>query len=74
MMANNKSREMMTDTKSLVTEREAARMLNISMSTLRRRRIGGRRPNYIRLGRLIRYTRSEIEAVIKENSTEWKLF
>lgn len=59
--------------KSLVTEREAAQMLNISVSTLRRWRSDGLRPNYIRLGKCIRYNVAELASIIEEKTTKWTL-
>lgn len=61
-------------TEDLLNQREAAEMLNISLSTLRRWRIAGIRPNYIRLGRSIRYDKAELSEVIRERSTTWTLY
>jgi len=50
----------------LLTEREAAEYLNCSVSTLRRYRLAGIGPTYLRHGRLIRYYRHDLDAFINE--------
>jgi len=57
----------------LVNEKEAAAMLNVSLSTLRRWRSGGTRPNYVKLGRCIRYSVAEINSIIEAKTTKWTL-
>ena len=50
--------------KQLLTEVAAAKLLNCSPALLRKWRYAGRGSAYIRLGRLIRYRRSDIEVFI----------
>lgn len=59
--------------KSLVTEKEAAEMLNVSVTTLRRWRSDGVRPNYIKLGKCVRYDVSELQSVVEKKTTKWTL-
>lgn len=61
------------DAKDIINERDASIMLNVSLSTLRRWRSEGKRPNYIRLGRSIRYSITELSSVLEEKSTKWTL-
>jgi len=44
-----------------LTEAEAARQLGVSIGGLRKWRKARRGPKYLRLGRLIRYRRSDLE-------------
>jgi excisionase family DNA binding protein len=50
--------------KKLLTEREAAELLQISISTLRRMRQAGE-IKYVLIGSLIRYRVQDIEEVVK---------
>jgi hypothetical protein len=52
---------------SLLTEKEAAAILRRSVSSLRRGRISGSGPNFIRLGRSIRYRLSDLQTYIEKN-------
>jgi predicted DNA-binding transcriptional regulator AlpA len=45
----------------LLKEREAASALNLSIRTLRNWRVLGRGPPFLKLGRAVRYRRSDIE-------------
>jgi predicted DNA-binding transcriptional regulator AlpA len=49
---------------ALLNEREAARRLGLSVTTLRRWRWAGRPPNYVKIGSAVRYEPSEIESLI----------
>jgi excisionase family DNA binding protein len=46
----------------LLSQKEAARKLGLSTRTLERHRVSGTGPRFCRLGRLIRYRQSDIEA------------
>jgi len=48
----------------LLTEKEAARYLTRSVSSLRRGRRDGAGPKFLRIGRSIRYQRSQLDAYI----------
>jgi excisionase family DNA binding protein len=48
----------------LLNEKEAAEYLNVSVGLLRRWRLFRQGPNYVKLGRLVRYERSALEAYI----------
>ena len=61
------------ESKDIVTEKDAAVMLNVSLSTLRKWRTEGKRPNYIKLGKSIRYHATELASVIEEKTTKWTL-
>ncbi len=49
---------------TLLTQREAATLLQLSERTLERWRVAGDGPKFVRLGRSIRYSPHEIEAHI----------
>lgn len=48
----------------LVNEHEAARLLGLSVKTLRRWRWAGKGPNFVKIGSAVRYEPSELTAVI----------
>jgi predicted DNA-binding transcriptional regulator AlpA len=50
---------------SLLTEREAAEQLSLSLATLRRRRCEGRPPKWIKIGASVRYRSEDLEAFIQ---------
>jgi excisionase family DNA binding protein len=50
----------MTANESLVTEGEAARLLRVSLTSVRRWRREGRGPVYRKLGRSVRYRRDDL--------------
>jgi excisionase family DNA binding protein len=56
-----------TDPDSLVTEVQAAKFLNISIRTLQAWRIKLAGPRFVRVGRAIRYRRSDLIAWIEAN-------
>jgi hypothetical protein len=56
----------------LLTEIEAAAVLNCTPSALRRFRREKRGPRYAKIGRLIRYALSDVEAFVEENTFEMK--
>lgn len=55
---------------TLLTERLAADMLDIHRVTLAVWRQDGRGPKYVKLGRNVRYRRSDVEAYIRKNTIE----
>ena len=57
-----------TDPDSLVTEVQTAEFLNISIRTLQAWRIKLAGPRFVRVGRAIRYRRSDLIAWIEANT------
>lgn len=57
-------------TVELLTVDEAAQELNLSASWLNKLRLKGEGPSFIRLGRLVRYTREDLEAWIESGREE----
>lgn len=53
---------------SLLTEKEAAKALGLSVKTLQARRFKRQQPSYVKIGRLVRYKPEVIEAFIAENT------
>jgi excisionase family DNA binding protein len=53
----------------LLTEREAANLLSISSRTLQAWRSNGGGPTFVRVGRVIRYRRSDLIAWIEKNAS-----
>lgn len=49
----------------LVNEREAARILGLSVHTMQARRFKGRPPEYLKLGKAVRYEREVLERFIE---------
>jgi predicted DNA-binding transcriptional regulator AlpA len=49
---------------TLLSQREAATYLHLSVRTLERFRVSGTGPKFVRLGRSIRYRLADIEAFI----------
>lgn len=52
----------MTNTQTMMTEKEAASLLAISIRTLQAWRVSGGGPRFMKLGRAVRYGRNEVEA------------
>ncbi|MGB5830960.1 MAG: helix-turn-helix domain-containing protein [Thiohalocapsa sp.] len=52
----------------LLTEREAAALLNISHRTLQAWRLRGGGPEYVKLGNAVRYDRGAIDRFISERT------
>jgi predicted DNA-binding transcriptional regulator AlpA len=48
----------------LLTQREAACLLQLSERTMERHRVAGTGPRYVKAGRLVRYRQSDLEAWI----------
>ena len=53
----------------MLSEKQAARILAVSIAALRRWRREGRGPEFTRLGRCIRYNVKSIECWLAENSS-----
>ncbi|MDA1307323.1 MAG: helix-turn-helix domain-containing protein [Acidobacteria bacterium] len=53
-----------TSQEHLLPESDAARYLSLSKAWLRKRRLIGRGPAYVRLGRRIAYRRDDLDALI----------
>lgn len=51
----------------LLTQKEVARLLGVSERTLERHRVFGTGPGFVRLGRLVRYRVSDLEAWVKSS-------
>jgi hypothetical protein len=56
----------------LLSEKQAARMLSVSIAALRRWRRERRGPQFVRLERCIRYSVGALERFLTENSVENK--
>jgi predicted DNA-binding transcriptional regulator AlpA len=52
----------------LLNEKEAAELLRVSQSFLRKKRVTGDGPEYIRIGRAIRYHPSKVEQFQQANT------
>jgi hypothetical protein len=48
----------------LLTEREVARLLKVSVATIRRRRLLRQPPTWLKIGALVRYRREAIQLLI----------
>lgn len=51
----------------LLTERQAAQLLGLSVKTLQARRFNRLGPSYVKLGRSVRYTSVDLENFINSN-------
>ena len=58
----------MTDTPELVDENEASSILAVSVRSLQTWRVTGGGPNYVKLGRAVRYRRSDLLTWIAANT------
>lgn len=54
--------------KALLTSKEAAEFLGLNEGSLRNMRKDGEGPKFIKLGRLVRYRRSELEKYLDKNT------
>jgi predicted DNA-binding transcriptional regulator AlpA len=52
---------------SLLSQKQAARILGISVRTLERHRVAGTGPRWARLGRLVRYRESDLTRWVDSN-------
>ena len=55
-----------TQLQELLTEHEVARLLKISVATLRRRRLLRQAPDPVRIGASVRYTQQSIAAFVDD--------
>ncbi len=60
----------MAEIEKLLTGREAAAILNLSEQTLRIHRIKGGGVKYVKVGRLVRYRQTDIEAYLNARTFE----
>jgi predicted DNA-binding transcriptional regulator AlpA len=51
----------------LIAQKEAARLLRLSVRTLERHRVAGTGPRWVRLGRLVRYREGDLIAWVDGN-------
>jgi predicted DNA-binding transcriptional regulator AlpA len=56
--------------KEAVTDREAAKLLGLSVATLRAWRLRRRGPRYLRFGRAVRYLPADIDRFIEASSID----
>jgi predicted DNA-binding transcriptional regulator AlpA len=49
---------------TLLTEHEVARLLKVSVATIRRRRLFRQPPNFLKIGASVRYSREAIQRLI----------
>jgi excisionase family DNA binding protein len=54
-------------TSQLLTEKEAAQRLGLSVSTLQQRRFRGRPPVFVRLGKSVRYRPEDLDAFVAQS-------
>jgi len=54
-----------TELRALVDETEAARILGLSVKTLRRNRWAGKLPSFVKLGRAVRYDPNDLRSFIE---------
>ncbi len=57
----------MADRDTLLTTRQAAELLNLKESTLEQWRWQGKGPQFVKLGRCVRYRRADLEAFTEGN-------
>jgi predicted DNA-binding transcriptional regulator AlpA len=50
---------------SLLTEQEVAKLLKVSVATIRRRRLFRQAPEYLKIGASVRYRREAIQRLIE---------
>ena len=53
---------------NLKTEEEAAEVLNVTRSALRRWRLERRGPRYVKMGRLVRYRMDDLQTFVEKNT------
>jgi excisionase family DNA binding protein len=56
----------MADEGELLTEAQVARLLAVSLSTMKRLRASGDGPSFIRIGRAIRYRREDVDTWLRQ--------
>lgn len=52
----------------LLTEKEAAEFLRVSIKTLQSWRLQGKQPTYLKLGRCVRYRRDDVIRFLEEST------
>jgi predicted DNA-binding transcriptional regulator AlpA len=52
---------------ALLNEHEVAALLNVSVATIRRRRLFRQPPDWVKLGASVRYTRAAVDRVIESS-------
>ncbi len=60
----------MEESEVVVSEVDAARYLGVSTSTLRRRRAAQSGPDYVQIGKLIRYRKQALERFLEKHSVK----
>lgn len=55
---------------SLLDEHKASRYLVLSVKTLRNWRSAGKGPRYVKIGRIVRYRRRDLDDFVEENLVE----
>src|SRR5580704_3258109 len=55
----------------LLTEHEVAKLLKVSVATMRRRRLFRQPPDFVKIGASVRYRRSAIERLIEAPNNIW---
>jgi excisionase family DNA binding protein len=56
----------MAEPGELLTEAQVARLLAVSLSTMKRLRASGDGPPFLRIGRAIRYRREDVDAWLRQ--------
>ena len=59
---------MNTNVEALLTEHEVAQRLNVSVATIRRRRLLRRPPEFVRIGSSVRYRPEAVERLIESGT------
>jgi excisionase family DNA binding protein len=72
MSNTNRSLSASADSHALLNEQQASKYLNISLSTLRRRRMNGHLPRFIKLGKSVRYSKEALDSFVRENTKRCK--
>lgn len=62
--------ESQTNRKPVLTVKEAAEYLGLAQSTLNKWRCIGGGPEYLKLGKVIRYRQSDLDAFLKSNRVQ----
>lgn len=56
------------DLSALLNEQQAAQFLNVSLSTLRQRRFKGLPPEFIKIGKSVRYSQDALATFVSERT------
>jgi predicted DNA-binding transcriptional regulator AlpA len=67
-MNKKNSHSAMSQLRKLLTETQVSTIFNISINTLRYWRHCGDGPNYIKLGKLVRYHEAELESYVQRKT------